>query len=63
MKKTISTLAALAFAANAMAHTSGLPHLHNGAETNWTPAIACVALLSVAALVVLGLRHKKDRAK
>ncbi len=60
MKTILATFAACAVNASAMAHASALPHAHEGAQTNWLPAIGASAAV---ALFVAGARFRRRAAK
>ena len=55
MKSIATSFALLACAPATFAHTSVVPHIHAGSQTNWTPAIATAAAL--AALVCILARE------
>ncbi len=63
MKKTITTLASLAIAASAAAHTTAVPHSHAPVELNWLAIIAGTTTFAIAAITYATIRKNGNRAK
>lgn len=63
MKFATTFIAAMAAASSAFAHTSAAPHIHQGSQTNWTPAIATFTLLGLAAIIATRRIKAASKAK
>lgn len=63
MKKTTTTLASLAIAASAAAHSTAIPHTHSGWEINWQTVFTGVAALMVSGIALAAYRNAKRRQK